>query len=246
MTSKTSRAVMVWEHAAIARYPRSETLMVSREGVLTYRPVPTNYIRSFPRSTLPKPNYSPVLLPIQRKLIELGDAAIPTPPNETAIRNAGVVALALSIEDRLKPDRIVPSSEGGIVFYFFGEKKLEGGSHARFASISCSNEGEIVAMLSERSGATDAWELYSDRNIREALRGKMHNSLLIDASCGRLILRFRPTSRCTALCGTIGSTETRSFPRPSSFRVFGRSLVLYTPSGRPLTPPGLHPRCPSS
>ena len=52
-------------------------------------------------------------------------------------------------EDFHGPVRIVPAApdEGGVTIYFFSEKLLPGGAHARRGSVTCDREGDVIFSL---------------------------------------------------------------------------------------------------
>ncbi len=83
-------------------------------------------------------------------------------PNEESIRVAGKILDVLD-EIPLIPRRVVPDAEGGVSIYFFGGKTLSGGAQQRYASISSSNEGEIVALVHDRDDEPRAWNVDSQR-----------------------------------------------------------------------------------
>lgn len=84
-------------------------------------------------------------------------------PNETAF---GLTGLVLDVLDdaRLTPSRVVPDAEGGLSIYFLGKS----GTPGRYASLSCSNEGEIVALTHDRAGEPHAWSIGTDRAATQA------------------------------------------------------------------------------
>lgn len=76
-------------------------------------------------------------------------------PNETAFRHAEEI-LGVLDDSLLSPERVVPNAEGGVSIYFFGASTLPGGARRRYASISCSNDGEVVALTHDREGEPEA------------------------------------------------------------------------------------------
>jgi hypothetical protein len=88
-------------------------------------------------------------------------------PNTTSIRAAANILDALD-ETLLSPERVVPDAEGGVAMYFFGGKTLPGGARQQYASISASNDGEIVALVHNRDHEPEAWDVGSGRKaLRE-------------------------------------------------------------------------------
>lgn len=80
-------------------------------------------------------------------------------PNKTAIDNAFSVIDIAEVKG-LVANRIVADADGGICIYFFGSSVLDGGAHEKFASITCDNEGDMVAMVRDRGNdVSDAWEI---------------------------------------------------------------------------------------
>lgn len=83
-------------------------------------------------------------------------------PNFTAVEHARGI-LELLHEQNVPPSRVVPAADGGIGLYFFGSRKLAGGAHTRFASLTCYNPGEISLLLTDRiSGRVETREIASD------------------------------------------------------------------------------------
>ena len=89
-------------------------------------------------------------------------------PSDLAFDNARALLHRLKI-DGLKPSRVVPSVEGGIGIVF--------SDRARYADFECLNTGEVSAVLSDRKGKVEAFEVATDfegykhaiKNIREFL-----------------------------------------------------------------------------
>lgn len=74
-------------------------------------------------------------------------------PNETAIWLAARVLDVLEELD-VPPSSVVPDAEGGVSIYF---SRIE--STERYASLSCSNEGDVVALTHDRVEEPCVWSV---------------------------------------------------------------------------------------
>ncbi len=89
-------------------------------------------------------------------------------PNATSLSAATNILDALD-QTLLSPERVVPDAEGGVAIYFFGGKTLPGGARQQYASLSASNDGEIVALVHDRDHEPAAWDVGKGRKaLREA------------------------------------------------------------------------------
>jgi len=74
----------------------------------------------------------------------------------------------------LQPDRVVPTRDGDIVFYFFNESLAADGAPGRYASISCDLGDELFLTLRDRNAdTTEMREATGDQldEIVESARG---------------------------------------------------------------------------
>jgi hypothetical protein len=84
------------------------------------------------------------------------------PPNQSAIRRAEQVLTAVN-STGYRPDRIVPSVEGGVVLSF---RRGD-----RYGDIECDNDGDMVALVSDGQGQIDTWQIANDRrSVEDAVR----------------------------------------------------------------------------
>lgn len=84
-------------------------------------------------------------------------------------------ALDMLDEAGFAPSSVVPDAEGGISVYFFGA-----GADAtrRYASVSCSNEGEVVALIHDKVAEPRAWNVGADRSEMRAAIERIRTFLL--------------------------------------------------------------------
>jgi hypothetical protein len=96
-------------------------------------------------------------------------ADLETRPSPSVRRLADEVRTYLS-EACLRPDRIVPSADGEISYYFFVEEDADG-SPVKYASVTCTNDDELVLLLVDKpQGMTDAIEFSTEpSSMRDAL-----------------------------------------------------------------------------
>jgi hypothetical protein len=96
-------------------------------------------------------------------------ADLERPPSAT-VRHLAEQVLRQLADTSLKPDRIVPSEDGEISFYFFVERDSRN-SPIRFASITSTEEGELVLLRVDKArGTTDAIGFTAEgESMRQAL-----------------------------------------------------------------------------
>jgi hypothetical protein len=83
------------------------------------------------------------------------------PPNQSAIHRAEQVLTAVN-STRYRPDRIVPSVEGGVVISF---RRGD-----RYGDIECDNDGDVIALVSDGQGNIDVWQVASDsQSVEDAI-----------------------------------------------------------------------------
>jgi len=88
------------------------------------------------------------------------------PPSALAAHNAeDVLWLACGLD--LRPDRVAPSSEGGVALTFLGEGR-------RYGHVECLDSGEIVALVSDGRDRVDVWD--ATHSLAQSL-GKIRDNL---------------------------------------------------------------------
>lgn len=95
-------------------------------------------------------------------------------PNQTALWLAERVLDVLD-ETCFPPSNVVPDAEGGVSIYFSGMP------HAplHYASLSCSNEGEVVALTHDRVGEPRVWNVGTDRSETKTAVERIRTFLLV-------------------------------------------------------------------
>ncbi len=95
---------------------------------------------------------------LERKLDPLPEwTNLPKSPS-ARVRQLAIDLHVYLSEGCLKPNRVVPSADGEIAYYFFVKDDADG-SPLRFASITCAEGGELVLlMVDKEQGITDAVE----------------------------------------------------------------------------------------
>lgn len=93
---------------------------------------------------------------------ELGwDGFKAEPPSREALKQADRVLRILN-DTGFQPDRINASAEGGVTFAFLAGN--------RYADIACLNSGEILAVMSDRTGEPQVWEVAAaESSVRTTL-----------------------------------------------------------------------------
>jgi hypothetical protein len=84
------------------------------------------------------------------------------------------VALAEQVIDALMlgslvPSRVVVTADREVAFVFFGDEVQEGGAHRLVATLTCSSDDELSALIQDRRAPqTQAWDL-EVQQLRDAL-----------------------------------------------------------------------------
>jgi hypothetical protein len=77
---------------------------------------------------------------------------------EAAAHQARLVITWLA-DARIRPSRVLSTTDGGVAFYFDSAKKIAGGSAARYGLVECDEDGTLLALTKDReTGALSVWE----------------------------------------------------------------------------------------
>lgn len=90
-----------------------------------------------------------ILQLVERLSVDLPEWADLDHPLTSIVRDLASQVGRFLAEMNLSPDRIVPSADGDIAFYFFGADSPP--TPLKFASITCTEEGELVLLKADRS-----------------------------------------------------------------------------------------------
>jgi hypothetical protein len=85
---------------------------------------------------------APQVDPFERRLDAVAAASGLT--NRPAHKAASKVLLSIQVVG-LSPERIVPTRDGEIAFYFRGRERLPGGAHRYYGAMVCDSDGDITS-----------------------------------------------------------------------------------------------------